>query len=451
MAKHGKILVIDDNKAILDALSILLRQHFEEVFLSKSPDRILDMIKEDEPDVVLLDMNFRAPVNSGNEGLYHLGQVHEKYPELPVVMFTAYADINLAVEALKRGATDFVVKPWDNDKLVATLGSAYKLHLSRTEVKQLKEINSTLSEASPQMFWGGSRAMQELKDMVGKVAATDANILITGENGTGKEVLAMEVHRLSLRSERPMVSIDMGAIVDTLFESELFGHVKGAFTDAKTDRAGKFEAASGGTLFLDEIGNLPLHLQSKLLTVLQRGVVTRVGGNKETKIDVRLICATNKDLDKLVEEGSFREDLLYRINTIHLSLPPLRERPRDIVPMAQIFLDRYARKYGKTSIRGFSSDACKEMTSYPWNGNIRELQHSIERAVILCDGDKITSSSLSLKPAKAKPHQATTLEQMESDMIEEAIQRHRGNMSAVAEQLGISRPTLYAKIKKYGL
>lgn len=257
MAKHGKILVIDDNKAILDALNILLKQHFEQVFLSPSPDRILDMIKNDEPDVVLLDMNFRAPVNTGNEGLYHLGQVHEKYPELPVVMFTAYTDINLAVEALKRGAADFVVKPWDNDKLVATLSSAYNLHRSRTEVRHLKEINSTLSETTPQMFWGESPAMLELKEMVRKVAATDANILITGENGTGKEVLAREIHRQSLRSERPMVSVDMGAIVENLFESELFGHVKGAFTDAKSDRAGKFEAASSGTLFLDEIGNLP--------------------------------------------------------------------------------------------------------------------------------------------------------------------------------------------------
>lgn len=451
MAKHGKILVIDDNKAILDALNILLKQYFEQVFLSKSPDRILDMIKEDEPDVVLLDMNFRAPVNSGNEGLYHLGQVHEKYPELPVVMFTAYADINLAVEALKRGASDFVVKPWDNDKLIATLSSAYNLHRSQTEVKHLKEINSVLAETAPQMFWGESPAMNELKKIVGKVAATDANILITGENGTGKEVLAREIHRQSLRSGRPMVSVDMGAIVETLFESELFGHVKGAFTDAKSDRAGKFEAASSGTLFLDEIGNLPLHLQSKLLTVLQRGVVTRVGSNKEIKIDVRLICATNKDLDKLVEEGAFREDLLYRINTIHLSLPALRERSSDILPMARLFLARYAAKYRKPQITDFTADVCKDMLSYPWNGNIRELQHSIERAVILCDGSRIDGTALSLKRTKAKQHQATTLGQMESEMIEEAMKRHQGNMSAVAEQLGISRPTLYAKIKKYGL
>ncbi|MDD2595026.1 MAG: sigma-54 dependent transcriptional regulator [Bacteroidales bacterium] len=450
MAKHGKILVVDDNHGILEAVELLLTQYFEQVITTDNPEKTDDLISKYGTDVVLLDMNFKASVNTGNEGLYFLGRIKDKYPDVQVVVFTAYADLDLAVDALKRGANDFVVKPWDNDKLVATLQSAYNLRQSRKEIKKLKEINQTLSSSTSRMYWGNSPIMNRLHDTVRKVAATDANVLITGENGTGKEVLAREIHLLSSRSNEPMVTVDMGAVVETLFESELFGHVKGAFTDAKNDRAGKFEAAAGGTLFLDEIGNLPMHLQSKLLTVIQRGVVTRVGSNQETEINVRLICATNKDIEKMVDEGIFREDLLYRINTIHLSLPALRDRADDIVPFAEKYLEHYSRKYSK-NIEGFTADAKREMTDYPWNGNIRELQHTIEKAVILCDDHHISSKALMLRPVKSRKQEVLTIEQMECRMIKDAMADHNGNMSAVAEQLGISRPTLYSKIKKYNL
>lgn len=450
MSKEGTILIVDDNRGILSALSLLLGRYFEKILTISTPNHIDSTLRENRVDVILLDMNFSAKVNTGNEGIYWLRHIKKSCADISVVVFTAYADIDLAVEAIKEGATDFVVKPWDNDKLVATLKNAYNLSKSKREIKHLKEIKQELVGDS-QMYWGTSRVMKRLNNVVSKVASTDANILITGENGTGKDMLAKEIHNLSLRRGEIMVSVDMGAISETLFESELFGHVKGAFTDAITDRAGKFEVAHRGTLFLDEIGNLPLHLQAKLLTVLQSSRIVRVGSNTPQNIDIRLICATNRDLNAMVENGTFREDLLYRINTIHIEIPPLRERKEDILPFSEMFLREYASKYNK-EISSFDEDARKELPEYPWHGNIRELQHAIEKAVIMCDDKCITADTLMLKTnLKRKPLQEvfSTLEEMERKMIEAAIVNSNGNMSSVAEKLGITRQTLYNKIKKY--
>lgn len=467
MAKKGTILVVDDNKNILQALDMLLGRYFNKVITLNTPNQIDATLRENDVDVVLLDMNFTAKLNTGNEGLYWLGFIKQKYSEVQVVVFTAYADIDLAVEAVKKGAADFVVKPWDNDKLVATLTNAYNLKKSKNEVKQLKEIRQELTRER-KMYWGESGAMKKLLQTIEKVSKTDANILITGENGTGKEMLAREIHNLSHRASELMITVDMGAIAETLFESELFGHVKGAFTDAHVDRAGKFEVANGGTLFLDEIGNLPLHLQAKLLTVLQSNKIVRVGSNKQQDINIRLICATNRELDQMVEGGSFREDLLYRINTIHVNIPALRERCEDIIPMGLIFLKQYASKYNK-HIEGFTPQAQQQMLSYRWPGNIRELQHTIEKATILCEGTLLTPDDLMLKRGKAgefsdplQPAVAeegggkgaqeyATFEEMERAMIKSAMDRHQGNLSAIAEQLGVTRQTLYNKIKKYNL
>lgn len=452
MKKEGSLLIVDDNRGILSALSLLLSRYFEQVITIDSPNLIDSSLRSNRFDVVLLDMNFTASVNNGNEGLYWLSKIKERSPDIQVVVFTAYADIDLAVEAIKKGATDFVVKPWDNGKLIASLQNAYNLGKSKRDVKHLKEIRRELVTESP-MFWGKSAAMKELQSTIRKVAATDAAILLTGENGTGKEMLAKEIHNLSKRQNELLITVDMGAIAETLFESELFGHVKGAFTDANADRAGKFEVAHRGTLFLDEIGNLPMHLQAKLLTVIQSKQIVRVGSNETREVDIRLICATNKDLDKMVEEGTFREDLLYRINTIRVELPPLRERKEDILLLAGIFLQRYSAKYGK-QLSGFSAAAKQEMLSYHWPGNIRELLHTIEKATILCDGMEILPEDMNLKAARRQaftPLDYSTIEQMERSMIEQALQRHRGNMSAVAEQLGITRQTLYNKLKKYEL
>lgn len=460
MAKKGTILVVDDNRSILQALELLLGRYFEQVITIGTPNQIDAILRENNVDVVLLDMNFTAKVNTGNEGLYWLGFIKQKFPDIQVVVFTAYADIDLAVEAVKRGAADFVVKPWDNDKLVATLTNAFNLKKSKNEVKQLKEIKQELTREQ-RMFWGESSVMKKLQHTIQKVAKTDANIIITGENGTGKEMLAREIHNLSGRGEELMITVDMGAIAETLFESELFGHVKGAFTDAHADRAGKFEVADGGTLFLDEIGNIPLHLQAKLLTVLQSNKIVRVGSNRQQNINIRLICATNRNLEHMVAEGSFREDLLYRINTIHVNIPSLRERGEDIVPLAMLFLKQYAIKYGK-QIDGFTQDAQAQMIAYQWPGNIRELLHSVEKATILCDSRSITPDDLMLKQFRQDGNESSlgtpkagqsfaTFEQMERTMIASAMERHGGNLSAIAEQLGVTRQTLYNKIKKYNL
>lgn len=457
MTKQGTILVVDDNKSVLAALEMLLAGIFKKVITISNPNRILSTLEEENVDVLLLDMNFSAGINTGNEGIFWLGEVRKNFKDLPVVLFTAYADIELAVKAVKEGATDFVVKPWDNAKLVATLLSAYRLKESRSEVKQLREKETVLKKqlnTDNELVWGNSPVMLQLRMLVRKVAATDANVLITGENGTGKEMIARELHAHSNRKGEVMITVDMGAITETLFESELFGSVKGAFTDAKEDRAGKFEAANKGTLFLDEIGNLSYALQSKLLAAIQNRRITRVGSNKPIDTDIRLICATNSNLQQMVGQGTFREDLLYRINTIHLEIPPLRKRGNDILLLADFFLKKYGIKYQKPDIR-FSPQTRKQFLEYQWPGNVRELQHSIEKAVIMCDNNFLFPEDFFFKssPHPVLPNDDTlqTLEDMEREMIIQAIERHSGNISAVASQLGITRQTLYNKMKKFGL
>lgn len=457
MTKQGTILVVDDNKSVLTALEMLLAGIFKKVITISNPNRILSTLEGENVDVLLLDMNFSAGINTGNEGIFWLGEVRKNFKDLPVVLFTAYADIELAVKAVKEGATDFVVKPWDNAKLVATLLSAYRLKESRSEVKQLREKETVLKKqlnTDNELVWGNSPVMLQLRMLVRKVAATDANVLITGENGTGKEMIARELHAHSNRKGEVMITVDMGAITETLFESELFGSVKGAFTDAKEDRAGKFEAANKGTLFLDEIGNLSYALQSKLLAAIQNRRITRVGSNKPIDTDIRLICATNSNLQQMVGQGTFREDLLYRINTIHLEIPPLRKRGNDILLLADFFLKKYSVKYQKPDIR-FSPQTRKQFLEYQWPGNVRELQHSIEKAVIMCDNNFLFPEDFFFKssPHPVLPNDDTlqTLEDMEREMIIQAIERHSGNISAVASQLGITRQTLYNKMKKFGL
>lgn len=453
MAKQGTILVVDDNKAVLNALEMLLAGVFREVITLRTPNQIEAILESGRVDVVLLDMNFSAGINTGNEGLYWLSRIKEYAAEIPVVLFTAYADIDLAVRAVKEGATDFVVKPWDNAKLVATLLAAYRLHESRREVKQLKAKEEVLKgQLSPErtVVWGESDVMRRVRQLIEKVAVTDANVLITGENGTGKEIVAREIHALSGRKEEVMISVDMGAITETLFESELFGHVKGAFTDAREDRVGKFEAANKGTLFLDEIGNLSYALQSKLLATLQSRKVIRVGSNKPIDVNIRLICATNSDLPRMVKEGTFREDLLYRINTIHVEVPPLRERGNDILLLAEAFLRDYGRKYRKPDL-SFSGETRQRLLGYSWPGNVRELQHSVEKAVIMCDRQVLTPEDFLFKSESGEMAPLETLEDMEREMIRKALERHEGNLSAVASRLGITRQTLYNKMKKFNL
>jgi len=453
MAK-GKILVVDDNKSVLSALELLLFPAFGEIRTVSTPNRIQGMLESEDFDLILLDMNFSAGVNNGNEGLYWLKKIHAFDQELPVVMITAYGDVELAVKALKEGAIDFVLKPWDNQKLLATLNSAYQLRQSRLEVHILRQKEKALKKEfnrEPILMIGVSHVMMQMQNVISKVAKTEANVLITGENGTGKELVAREIHRLSGRCEEVMVNVDMGAVSETLFESELFGHVKGAFTDAREDRVGKMETAHRGTLFLDEIGNLSLSLQAKMLAVLQNRWITRLGSNKLIDVDIRLICATNRDLSKMVDEGSFREDLLYRVNTIHIEVPPLRDRGKDILLLCEFFLKKYADKYVKNNLR-INSQAQDKLLNYRWPGNVRELQHTIEKAVILSDGNVLKPENFFLKPTvTATIDNGLTIEEMEKRMIIGVLQKTNGNMSLASQQLGFSRQTLYNKIKKYGL
>ena len=451
-SKKGKILIVDDNAGIRQALKILLPMHFAEVETLPSPVTLVSTLERFRPDVVLLDMNFNTSINTGNEGLYWAGEIKKMMPEVEVVLFTAYADIALAVEGMKRGAFDFIVKPWDNEKLVATLTAAR----DKARKAMGRDARKDEEKVAP-MYWGTSRAMSVIQKTVDKIAPTDATVLITGENGTGKDVLAREIHTRSLRSEKPMVAVDAGAITETLFESELFGHVKGAFTDAHTDHVGKFEQADGGTLFLDEIGNIPLHLQAKLLRAIQSRSVVRVGGSQAIPVDIRLICATNMDLEQLVREGRFREDLYYRINTVHIALPALRERKEDIVPLAGRFIAQFAEKYHRP-LTGLDESAKAALEAARWNGNIRELQNVIEKAVILSEAKNLTakdiqmdSSAKGLRMAGEAGTIKAVSEAEEERLVREAMDRTDGNISAAAKMLGVSRPTLYAKLKKYGL
>ena len=443
----SKILVVDDNDGIRSALKILLPMRFDEVELIASPKELMSMMRRFKPDAVLLDMNFDTDINTGNEGLYWLSELKREFKEVEVVLFTAYADIALAVEGMKRGAFDFVVKPWDNAKLLGVLEQA----CNKRKPKPLQAVDET----QPRMYWGESPAMTELHRMMEKIAPTDATVLITGENGTGKDVLANEIHRHSKRSDKAMVSVDIGSITGTLFESELFGHVKGAFTDAHADHVGKFELANGTTLFLDEIGNIPLNLQAKLLRVLQNRSVTRVGASQSLPIDIRLICATNMDLPRMVHDGRFREDLYYRINTVTLQLPPLRERTDEIVPLADLFLERFAEKYHR-QVKGLEDEAVQLLQRCQWKGNIRELQNCIEKAVILSEGERIQGKDLQINPADLRDALELTsgqesLENAEEKVIRATMKKYNGNLSLVAKALNISRPTLYNRLKKYGI
>jgi len=451
----GKLLIVDDNKSILSALEILLQDEFDEVKTIANPNQLPSLIESNEFDLVLLDMNFSAGVNTGNEGLFWLSRIREIKPDLEVVLFTAYGDVELAVKALKQGAADFVMKPWDNDKLKTTLRNVYKLQESKKEIKNLKRREIALkSEINRDNYFivAQSPQMREVLSLVRKVAKTDANVLITGDNGTGKELIARELHRLSKRADEIMVSVDMGALSETLFESELFGHKKGSFTDAREDRTGKIENANYGTLFLDEIGNLPLHLQPKLLSVLQNREVTPIGSNKPVPVDIRLICATNRKPDEMVEAGTFREDLLYRINTIHIEIPPLRERKEDILAVAEYFLKIYCNKYRKPEMV-ISNAGMQKLTSYQWPGNVRELQHTIEKAVILSDKKELAPDDFFFKPVMPGMNDFIegTIDEMEQKMILQMIQKCGSNLSAAAEKLGITRQTLYNKMKKYNL
>lgn len=450
----GTILIVDDNKSVLASLELLLENEFSAVRTAANPNQITTLLATTSIDIVILDMNFSAGINNGNEGLYWLKQIHEIRPSLPVVMLTAYGDVELAVKALKNGASDFLLKPWDNQALIRKIKEAYKNSRQKTGDKNsFKSSNKSIRPGGANgsdMLTGHSPVMLQLIKVVAKVAKTDANILITGENGTGKEMLAREIHRLSPRNARQLFSIDMGAISESLFESELFGHERGAFTDAYESRPGKFEAASGSSLFMDEIGNLPLAMQAKLLTVLQNRNVTRIGSNKITPIDIRLISATNKDIPGMVRQGLFREDLFYRINTIHLEIPPLRERGDDILLFIDTFLHRFAAKYQRPEMR-MHEQTIEKLRSYHWPGNIRELQHAIEKAVILCEGNVIRPKDILVKQTW-KPqtgNMVPNLEEVERQAIETAILQNNGNLTAAAEQLGISRQTLYNKLKRF--
>lgn len=450
--QDAKILVIDDNKSVLSALEILLQFEYKTVKTISNPNQISSFPDLDLYDIVMLDMNFTAGVNTGNEGLFWLREIRKKAPSISVIMMTAYGAIDLAVKALKEGAADFVLKPWNNDKLLATVKSAYELRKSQKEITQLKEKESNLKQhinQSNNHIIGNSKALNAVLKLTAKVAKTEVNVLVTGENGTGKELIARELHKLSGRSAEVFISVDMGSISENLFESELFGHTKGSFTDAKEDRAGKFEAANGGTLFLDEIGNLSLQAQAKLLSAIQNKTIVRVGSNKPIPVNIRLICATNENLDKMVKDGLFREDLLYRINTIRIEVPPLREREGDILVLADFYLKKYAAKYGKPGLR-INQMAQEKLMAYVWPGNIRELLHTLERAVILSEGNLLQPEDFMLdaKSPMSTPTGPETLEEMELLMITKALDQNDGNYSAAADQLGISRQTLYNKLKK---
>ncbi len=452
--KEGKLLIADDNKSILNALQILLQNEFSEVKSLSSPNMLLSELAGNDYDVVLLDMNFKAGINTGNEGIFWLREIRKKFSHLEVVMITAYGDVELAVKALKEGAADFVLKPWDNEKLVATLRAAYRLRKSNKEITRLTTRENLLKSETNRnkpILVGKSPAMQEVIQVVRKIAGTDANVLITGENGTGKELIAREIHRLSYRQNELFVLVDLSSLSETLFESELFGHKKGSFTNAYEDKTGRFVLADKGTLFLDEIGNIPLNLQSKLLSVLQTRTVIPVGSNAELPVDIRLVSATNKNLAQMIAESQFRQDLLYRMNTIQIHLPPLRERTEDIEEIVIYYMGIYSKKYNKEGL-SIGDEALHKLKSNPWPGNIRELQHAVEKAVILTDSNELlVRDFFHGVNDQGFIAQAETLEDMERRMIISTLKKNAQNQSITAEQLGITRQTLYNKIKKYGI
>lgn len=456
-APTGRILVIDDDSDVLFAARLLMKPHVESVLTSPDPAMLPELLAEQRFDVIFLDMNFKRDVSSGNEGFHWLSEIRKRDPQAVVVLMTAYGGVELAVRAMKEGATDFVLKPWQNEKMLATLSAALTLRETRNEVERWRSKQQWLARDLDSPFHdiiGESAVMKEVYHLIRKVAATDASVLILGENGTGKELVARALHRQSARAEETFLSVDMGAIPDTLFESELFGHTKGSFTDAKEDRPGRFEAASGGTLFLDEIGNLPLTMQAKLLTVIQNRAVTRVGSNRAIPFDTRLIFATNMPLHDMVRDKLFRQDLLYRINTVEIPLPPLRDRGADILLLAHHFLGVYAKKYRKPVFR-ISAEAERQLRTHAWPGNIRELQHVMERVVIMADTDTIQAADLRLS-ATAESGEAfnldhLALEEVEKTVIRKALARHDGNITHTANELGLTRAALYRRMEKHGL
>ena len=453
MQSKGKLLIVDDNKSILRSLKILLEDEFEIVKSISNPNLILSEYKTGNYDVVLLDMNFSAGLNTGNEGIFWLNEILKIDKQAIVILITAYGDVDLTVKAIKQGATDFVIKPWNNEKLTSTLKSALKIRQSQLKIKKLDKEKDTLSaeiNKSEDKTIGSSSAMNKIFNLINKVAGTDVNVLILGENGTGKELIAKEIHKKSKRSSKPMISVDLGTITESLFESELFGHKKGSFTDASEDRTGRFEVANGGTLFLDEIGNIPVSLQSKLLTTLQKREIIPLGSNTPVPIDIRLICATNKNLEDLIQQGLFREDLYYRINTVQIEQPPLRERNGDIILIAEYYLKIFANKYEKPLLK-FSKNVIETLLSYNWPGNIRELKHSIEKAVILSSGNTLHKDDFMFKKATSKSDWPLKFEEIEKTAIKRALTNNAGIIINAAKELGLTRQTLHNKIKKYNL
>lgn len=453
--KEGKLLIVDDNKGILKALHYILDPIFEEVKSVNSPNQIPSLLDMGLFDVILLDMNFKAGMNTGNEGMYWLNRILKKDPDAVIITITAYGDIELAVKAIRDGAFDFVLKPWENNKLVTTLRAGLKHRFSKKEIRNLKKKQKILNEeiSNSDIFIGTSSIIKEVYAKIKKLVQTETNILILGENGTGKELIAREIHKQSLRKNELMLTVDMATLSESLFESELFGHLKGSFTDAKENRTGKFEAASGGSLFLDEIANLPLSLQAKLLSVLQNRIITPVGSNREIKVDVRLICATNKNIEEMIKDNLFREDLYYRINTIILKIPPLRDRLDDKMKLAEFFLKKNSVKYRKPLVK-FDTTAIDCINEYSWPGNVRELMHAVEKAAILCDSDNISSDDLGLSVMAVKKENnenGLSLEAIEKNAIIKALNRSKGNVSSAANELKIIRQTLYRKMKKYDL
>ncbi len=452
----AKLLIIDDDEDVLLAARLFLKQHIKVVHTDKDPSQIPSLLKNQQYDMVLLDMNFSRDATSGKEGFYWLNKILEMDPAIAVVLITAYGDIELAVQGIQEGATNFLLKPWDNKKLLATISTTLEAQRSRKELQDLRSKQKFLMEQGDQPYShiiGESQPLMDVLATVQKVAVTDANVLILGENGTGKEVIARAIHRASQRKDEVFISVDLGAISETLFESELFGYKKGAFTDAREDRSGRFEAANKGTIFLDEIGNLTMPLQSKLLSVLQNRKVVRLGSVKEIPVDVRLVCATNMPLYQMVEEGKFRQDLLYRINTVEINLPPLRERLEDIPLLVDHFLEMYCKKYKMPSKR-LQASTLKRLEKHHWPGNIRELQHAVERAVIMSDSNLLQPGDFFLSPHTEKnegtlsdtPHNLETTEKM---LIRKVVDKHGGNISKAAKELGITRASLYRRLEKY--
>ncbi len=455
--KTGKVLIIDDDQDILQAARLFLKQHTTLVHIENDPKSIPSCLKNEAYDVVFLDMNFAKGATSGQEGYYWLDRILEIDPSVIVILITAFGDVDMAVRAIKEGATDFVLKPWQNEKLLATISAALKLRRSRLEASSLRSRQKQLSADLDQPFHdfiGVSSAMKQVFEIIEKVGQTDANVLVLGENGTGKELVARALHRHSPRADEVFISVDMGALSESLFESELFGHVKGAFTDAREDRAGRFEIASGGTLFLDEIANLPLTLQSKLLRVVETRTITRLGSNKSVDVDVRLICATNMPIQEMVADREFRQDLLYRINTVELPIPPLRERPEDIPLLIDHFLKIYSKKY-KKDIKRLNTATLKKLEKYHWPGNVRELQHAIERAVIMSEDPVLQPGDFFFASPEAGGDGVVfdnfNLDSIEKTIIRKVISKYGGNISHAAKELGLSRTSLYRRLEKYGL